>query len=96
MACRTSRKGAGTGAAQERPCDQQGRLLETRVGPVALAPLLAGLAVRVVDPGAGVAAKETLITMGAALAPPVREELLAEVARELQAMSEPPLHPLTA
>jgi len=49
------------------------------------APFVAGLAISLADPGGPIeAAKETMATIRSATSPPSREQLLAEVALELQ------------
>jgi hypothetical protein len=59
------------------------------------APFVAGLAISLADPGGPIeAAKETMATMKSATNPPSREQLLAEVALEVQAMAQQHHHPL--
>ena len=59
------------------------------------APFVAGLAISLADPGGPIeAAKETMATMKSATNPPSREELLAEVALDIQAMAQERKHPL--
>ena len=59
------------------------------------APFVAGLAISLADPGGPIeAAKETMATMKSATNPPSREQLLAEVALEIQAMAQERKHPL--
>jgi hypothetical protein len=59
------------------------------------APFVAGLAISLADPGGPIeAAKETMATMKSATNPPSREQLLAEVALEIQAMAQERRHPL--
>jgi len=59
------------------------------------APFVAGLAISIADPGGPIeAAKETMATMKSATNPPSREQLLAEVALEVQAMAQQHHHPL--
>lgn len=53
------------------------------------APLVAGLAISLADPGGPIeAAKESMATLKSATNPPSREQLLAEVALEIQAMAQ--------
>jgi hypothetical protein len=53
------------------------------------APFVAGLAISLADPGGPIeAAKETMATLKSATSPPSREQLLAEVALEIQAMAQ--------
>ena len=60
------------------------------------APLVAGLAISLADPGGPIeAAKETMATMRNATSPPSREQLLAEVALEIQAMVQQHQNPLS-
>ncbi len=59
------------------------------------APFVAGLAISLADPGGPIeATKETMATMKSATNPPSREQLLAEVALEVQAMTQERQHPL--
>ena len=51
------------------------------------APFVAGMAISLADPGGPIeATKETMATLKTATSPPSREQLLAEVALEIQAM----------
>ena len=62
---------------------------------VVRAPLVAGLAITVADPGGPFeAAKETVATLKSATNPPSRQQLLAEVALELQALTQQHQNPL--
>ena len=59
------------------------------------APFVAGLAISLADPGGPIeATKETLATLKSATNPPSREELLADVALEIQAMTQQKQNPL--
>lgn len=59
------------------------------------APFVAGMAISLADPGGPVeATKETMANLDTALNPPSREQLLAEVALEVQAMSQQKQSPL--
>ena len=59
------------------------------------APFIAGLAISLADPGGPIeAAKETMATIRSATNPPSREQLLAEVALELQALTQQRHNPL--
>jgi hypothetical protein len=59
------------------------------------APFVAGLAITLADPGGPIeATKETVATLKAATNPPSREQLLAEVALEVQSMAQQRQHPL--
>jgi hypothetical protein len=59
------------------------------------APFVAGLAISLADPGGPIeAAKETMATLKSATNPPSREQLLAEVALEVQAMTQQKQNPL--
>jgi hypothetical protein len=59
------------------------------------APFVAGMAISLADPGGPVeATKETMATLKAATNPPSREQLLAEVALEVQAMMQRKQSPL--
>ena len=62
---------------------------------VVRAPLVAGLAISLADPGGPIeAAKESMATLKNATNPPSREQLLAEVALEIQAMAQQHTNPL--
>ena len=59
------------------------------------APFVAGMAITLADPGGPIeATKETIATLKAATSPPSREQLLAEVALEVQAMTQQKKSPL--
>ena len=59
------------------------------------APFVAGMAISLADPGGPVeATKETLATLKSATNPPSREQLLSEVALEIQAMAQRKQSPL--
>lgn len=59
------------------------------------APFVAGLAISLADPGGPIeAAKETMATLKSATNPPSREPLLADVALDVQAMTQQRHHPL--
>jgi hypothetical protein len=59
------------------------------------APFVAGLSISLADPGGPIeAAKETMATVKSATNPPTREQLLAEVALEIQAMTQQKQNPL--
>jgi hypothetical protein len=59
------------------------------------APFVAGMAISLADPGGPIeATKETLATLKSATNPPSREQLLAEVALEVQAMTQQKQSPL--
>ncbi len=60
------------------------------------APMVAGLAISLADPGGPIeAAKETMASMRSATNPPSREQLLAEVALEVSAMTQQKKNPLS-
>ena len=62
---------------------------------VVRAPMVAGLAISLADPGGPIEmAKESMATLKAATNPPSREQLLAEVALEIQAMAQQRHNPL--
>jgi hypothetical protein len=62
---------------------------------VVRAPFVAGLAITLADPGGPIeATKETMATLKSATNPPSREQLLAEVALEVQSMAQERKHPL--
>ena len=59
------------------------------------APFVAGLAISLADPGGPIeAAKESMATIKSATNPPSREQLLTEVALELQALTQQRHNPL--
>ena len=59
------------------------------------APFVAGLAISLADPGGPIeAAKETMATLKTATNPPSREQLLTEVALDVQAMTQQHRNPL--
>jgi hypothetical protein len=59
------------------------------------APLVAGLAISLADPGGPIeTAKESMATLKNATNPPSREQLLSEVALEIQAMAQARENPL--
>ena len=59
------------------------------------APFVAGLAISLADPGGPIeATKETMATLKSATNPPSREQLLADVALEIQAMTQQKQNPL--
>jgi hypothetical protein len=62
---------------------------------VVRAPLVAGMAITLADPGGPIeATKETMATLKSATSPPSREQLLAEVALEIQGMTQQRQNPL--
>lgn len=62
---------------------------------VVRAPFVAGLAISLADPGGPIeAAKESMAIMKSATNPPSREQLLAEVALEIQALTQQHHNPL--
>ena len=59
------------------------------------APFVAGMAITLADPGGPIeAAKETMGTLKSATNPPSREELLADVALDIQALTQARTNPL--
>ena len=59
------------------------------------APMVAGMAISLADPGGPIeATKETMATLKSATNPPSREQLLAEVALEIQSMTQQHHNPL--
>ena len=59
------------------------------------APFVAGLSISLADPGGPIeAAKETMATIRSATNPPSREQLLSEVALDIQAEVQAKRHPL--
>ncbi|NUR09159.1 MAG: hypothetical protein HOQ22_18200 [Nocardioidaceae bacterium] len=62
---------------------------------VVRAPMVAGLAISLADPGGPIeAAKESMATLKSATNPPTREQLLTEVALDVQAMAQARKNPL--
>jgi hypothetical protein len=62
---------------------------------VVRAPFVAGLAVSLADPGGPIeAGKEQMATIRSTVSPPSREQLLSEVALDVQAMAQRREHPL--
>ena len=60
------------------------------------APLVAGMAISLADPGGPIeATKESMAALKSATNPPSREQLLAEVALEVQAMAQQRHNPLS-
>jgi hypothetical protein len=60
------------------------------------APLVAGMAISLADPGGPIElAKESAASLKSATNPPSREQLLADVALDLQAMAQQRQNPLT-
>ncbi len=63
---------------------------------VVRAPLVAGLAISLADPGGPIeTAKESMATLKNATNPPSREQLLSEVALEIQGMAQQRQNPLS-
>jgi hypothetical protein len=63
---------------------------------VVRAPLVAGMAVSLADPGGPIeATKEAVASLKSATNPPSREQLLAEVALEVQSMAQERRNPLS-
>ncbi|WP_426563789.1 hypothetical protein ACPPVT_21115 [Angustibacter sp. McL0619] len=60
------------------------------------APFVAGMAISLADPGGPIEmSKETIATIKSATNPPSREQLIAEVALDVQAMSQQHQNPLS-
>jgi hypothetical protein len=60
------------------------------------APFVAGMAISLADPGGPIEmSKETVATLKAATNPPSREELLADIALDIQAMAQNKKNPLS-
>ena len=63
---------------------------------VRLAPFVAGLAISMADPGGPIElAKESMGTVKSATNPPTREQLLSEVALDIQSMTQQRQNPLS-
>jgi hypothetical protein len=87
LAIRSWRAGHAVTTKGDFPEDEWTRIMR--------APFLAGLAISLADPGGPIeAAKESMATIKSATNPPSREQLLAEVALELQAMTQRRHNPL--
>ena len=84
------------------PSDEEGRGVTTKSdfteeewARIRRAPFVAGLAISLADPGGPIElAKETMATLKSATNPPSREQLLAEVALDIQAMTQQKQNPL--
>jgi hypothetical protein len=60
------------------------------------APFVAGMAISLADPGGPIEmSKETMTTMKSATNPPTREQLLSEVALDIQSMTQQRQNPLS-
>jgi hypothetical protein len=60
------------------------------------APLVAGMAISLADPGGPIeTAKETMATVKSSTSPPSREQLLSEVALDIQSMTQQKQNPLS-
>ena len=97
-------EGVGAGPA-EGDCpdhDDEGSAVTTKSAftedewsRIVRAPMVAGLAISVADPGGPIeAAKESMATIRSTINPPSREQLLTEVALEVQAMTQQRHNPL--
>jgi hypothetical protein len=83
--------------------DEEGRAVTTKSAftedewsRIARAPMVAGLAISVADPGGPIeAAKESMAAIRSTTNPPSREQLLTEVALEVQAMTQQRHNPLS-
>src|SRR3954471_7531441 len=62
---------------------------------VVCAPFIAGMAITLADPGGPIeATKETMATLKSATSPPSREQLLTEIALDIQSMTQQHHNPL--
>ena len=69
---------------------------EMEWGQVRRAPLVAGMAISLADPGGPIElAKETMAAIKSAINPPSREQLLTEVALDIQSMTQQKQNPLS-
>lgn len=68
---------------------------EEEWGRIVRAPFVAGMAITLADPGGPIeAAKESMATIRSATNPPSREQLLADVALEIQSMTQQRHNPI--
>jgi hypothetical protein len=80
---------------RRRPVTTKSAFEEQEWARIVRAPFVAGMAISVADPGGPIeSAKETMATLKAATNPPSREELLSDIALDLQAMTQERHNPL--
>ncbi len=73
----------------------KGDFTEDEWARIVRAPFVAGMAISLADPGGPIeATKETMATLKSATNPPSREQLLTEVALDIQAMAQERKSPL--
>jgi hypothetical protein len=81
---------------EERAVTTKNDFTEDEWSRIVRAPFVAGMAISLADPGGPIeATKETMATLRTATNPPSREQLLTEVALELQAMAQERRNPLS-
>jgi hypothetical protein len=82
-------------AESEESVTSKSDFTEDEWARVVRAPMVAGLAISLADPGGPIeATKETMATLKSATNPPSRQQLLAEVALEMAAMTQQKQNPL--
>ena len=92
---RLSRRGGWAARRGRIAVTVKGDFPEDEWARVVRAPFVAGLAISLADPGGPIeAAKESMATIRSATNPPSREQLLAEVALDLQAQTQARHNPL--
>jgi hypothetical protein len=95
LAGRLSRRGGSAARRGRITVTVKGDFPEDEWARVVRAPFVAGLAISLADPGGPIeAAKESMATIRSATNPPSREQLLAEVALDLQAQTQARHNPL--
>ena len=83
------RTGCGLRARRDDGVTTKSDFSEEEWARIVRAPFVAGLAISLADPGGPFeAAKESMAPLKSATNPPSREQLLAEVALEVQAMAQ--------
>jgi len=83
-----------TDPGKEHSRDDENRVLRRGMGKNRPRAVRCRVGISLADPGPFGAAKETMATLKSATNPPSREQLLAEVALEVQAMAHERQHPL--
>jgi hypothetical protein len=82
-------------SAQGGPVTTKTDFTEDEWTRIVRAPMVAGMAISLADPGGPIeATKETMATLKNATNPPSREQLLADVALEIQALTQQRQNPL--
>jgi hypothetical protein len=85
----------GREPAEEDEMTTKDQFTDEEWARIVRAPFVAGMAITLADPGGPIeAAKETMATLKVATGPPSREQLLTEVALDVQAMTQERRSPL--